>query len=127
MASERLAKRRRINASLATVLCTFGLGMTAYGITLATDPVVVESHTDDYVNELLVNCLNATGDVYEAGRTGQSIIATGEKDDDPYGMIAKSARVIEQCDGLTLQSYCLGEDCEENYLSFTLSLAGENE
>lgn len=136
------AQRRLINGILAGVLAAFGLGMSGYAIVLATDPVMVEDHRADYRDGLLDRCVSqarrSTGDAFffEASRHHSGVEVYGEMeyadasglDDhaDPFGLIMASVKIIERCEGLELDHYCMGVGCNEpDALVFEMSLIGE--
>lgn len=116
-----LRQKRVFNFLLTGLFLITGIAMAGVGGTLATQPAAVPDQTQNYVETLVSQCADtADGQRFDSEVIGENVVIRSRRDDDPYALIARSSFVIAECEGLTLRRYCMGEDCEEDFLNFSM-------
>jgi hypothetical protein len=104
--------------ALGLTLCGFGLYFTLNPITLADVERAMPS--EQYVK----NCSAAVTKIgFTATTDGKSVTAKSDSLENPQELLTKSSLAISLCEGLKLQSFCMGQGCLNAKISFKLKSA----
>lgn len=128
MSDENLRNSRRFNLSITWALIIAGLGMASAGGYLLYKLPETPDVESQLVGQIIERCSdNLRASDFNWVKSGQSILVRSESNETPYADLAGATNVILQCDGMTVDKFCMGEECEKQFLNFKLTYEGANQ
>lgn len=125
MMSERIKRQRRFNALISGLLLTSGVVMMGSGGYLFFSKPEVSGVSEAAASELERRCMEAgyRNDMNEQpSEEPGSVGFYARRVQNPYSLLVQSSDVINRCDGFDLKRFCMGEGCDDGFLSFVMEM-----
>lgn len=120
MSSDRLDNQKRRNTLIGTSLMIAAAVMIGFGYKLFMDrPAGLEVDFKVEAQERCLGRVQSFGLAYEIYGSNITFSASGDQHSSK-DILAWSSMIIQQCDGYSVKTYCVGDACGKGYFSMVL-------